>query len=43
MALGFTNNDGLMGVVMISILRVAYLSMSHVKANFAKDTIIIEH
>jgi hypothetical protein len=41
-ALGFTNKDGLIGVV-ISILIVAYLNMSDVKAYFAKDTIIIEH
>lgn len=41
LALGFTNSDGLIGVV-ISVLIVAYLNMSHVKAYFEKDTILRE-
>jgi hypothetical protein len=36
-ALGFTNSNGYIGVV-VSILIVAYLNMSHVKAYFEKET-----
>jgi hypothetical protein len=40
-ALGFTNRDAAIGVV-ISILIVAYLNMSHVKAYFSKERIVRE-
>ncbi len=37
-ALGFTNSNGYIGVV-VSILIVVYLNMSHVKAYFERETI----